>query len=67
MAERLPASGSDLGATAGLRKPWIAIDFVLIQSINLGSNLLPGAWAEGRQSPSPDLLIPQTPLPITEL
>lgn len=43
MAERLPAPGSDLGATAGLRKAWIAIDFYLIQSFHLDSDLLPGA------------------------
>lgn len=43
MAERLPAPGSDLGAGAGLRKAWIAIDFYLIQSFHLGSNLLPAA------------------------
>lgn len=43
MAERLPAPGSDLGASAGLRKAWIAIDFYLIQSFHLGSNLLPAA------------------------
>lgn len=48
MAERLLASGSDLGATVGLREAWIAIDFYLIQSFHLGSNLLPGAE---RQSP----------------
>lgn len=40
MAERLPAPASDLGAGAGLRKAWIAIDFYLIQSFHLGSNLL---------------------------
>lgn len=39
--ERLPAPGSDLGARAGLRKAWIAIDFHLIQSFHLDSNLLP--------------------------
>lgn len=49
MAERLLASGSDLGATVGLREAWIAIDFYLIQSFHLGSNLLPGAE---RQSPA---------------
>lgn len=43
MAERLPAPGSDLGATAELRKAWIAIDFYLIQSFHLDSDLLPGA------------------------
>lgn len=43
MAERLPVPGSDLGAGAGLRKAWIAIDFYLIQSFHLGSNLLPAA------------------------
>lgn len=43
MAERLLAPGSDLGAGAGLRKAWIAIDFYLIQSFHLDSNLLPGA------------------------
>lgn len=44
MAERLPAPGSDLAATAGLRKAWIAIDFYLIQSFHLDSDRLPGAF-----------------------
>lgn len=44
MAERLPVPRSDLGATAGLRKAWIAIDFYLIQSFHLDSDLFPGAW-----------------------
>lgn len=47
MAERLPASEPDLCTAAGLREPWIAIDFYLIQSFHSDSNLLPGG---GRQS-----------------
>lgn len=47
MAERLPASEPDLCAAAGLREPWIAIDFYLIQSFHSDSNLLPSG---GRQS-----------------
>lgn len=41
--DRLPALASDLGVGAGLSKAWIGIDFYLIQSLHLGSVLLPAA------------------------